>query len=440
MQVRPSQVPLLPVLSVRLRDARPLPHRLVKRRALALATSSVAAVAATALLLGASAAAAAEPPAKAPAKAPPAKSRPAESAAPSKMKTEVPILGLSSEDAEDQAEALTGALRSRARLAPGVIVDETTVNLGTLMNGLSCGQQPDPLCLIKIGEQLKVDRFVWGQLRKGPDRGQVTADVHLWRRGKPDTVASESFSDNLRDQNDDVLRRIAGRLSDRLFGQPVAAPVTVRVGDLTGELVVDGGEAVAIVRGEATVELRPGRHTIKVTADGYETLTREVDVSSTAEQVLTLKLAAVGETKAPEPSAPISTRTVVALGFIGVGVGFGIAGTVKAAEFLTLKDENRRDHETLRGDFCSPQGVPQSDVAALDAACKRVERGENVRLLELVFYGVAAATAGTGLVLLVTDSGDKGQSDGGKASARRRLPVSPRIGKGGGSLDLTLPF
>ena len=48
---------------------------------------------------------------------------------------------------------------------------------------------------------------MWGTVQKGP-AGQVTAEVHLYQRGKSDTVVREQYADNLKDPNDDALRKI----------------------------------------------------------------------------------------------------------------------------------------------------------------------------------------------------------------------------------------
>ena len=47
---------------------------------------------------------------------------------------------------------------------------------------------------------------------------QVSAEIHLWARGRPDAMAKETYSDNLRDQNDETLRRIATRILDKIGG------------------------------------------------------------------------------------------------------------------------------------------------------------------------------------------------------------------------------
>src|ERR1700723_946621 len=72
------------------------------------------------------------------------------------------VLEIDSDDADDQAEALTGALRSRVRSAQGWSLPETSQSLRMLTAALRCPVRPDAPCLQRIGDHLKTDRFVWG--------------------------------------------------------------------------------------------------------------------------------------------------------------------------------------------------------------------------------------------------------------------------------------
>jgi hypothetical protein len=95
----------------------------------------------------------------------------------------VHILEVDSDDADDQAEALTGALRSHLRASPGWNLIETTQSLSMLTAALRCPRRPDAACLARIGDRLKADRFIWGLMNRGP-RHQVVVELHFWIRGK----------------------------------------------------------------------------------------------------------------------------------------------------------------------------------------------------------------------------------------------------------------
>src|SRR3954453_9864142 len=74
----------------------------------------------------------------------------------------VHVIELDSDDAsEDQAEALTAAMRQRVRNAPMLQLSESNQSLAMLLPALKCPTRPDSACLQRIGDQLKTDRFFW---------------------------------------------------------------------------------------------------------------------------------------------------------------------------------------------------------------------------------------------------------------------------------------
>ena len=172
----------------------------------------------------------------------------------------VAVLAFDSEDAEEQADALTGALRSRIRAAQGWSLIETTQSLGMMTAAFKCPAHPTPECQQKIAEQIKAERYIFGFVAKGPS-GQVTAEIHLYQKGKADTVLKEVYADNLKDSNDDTLRKIAARIVERLGGTAVGV-IVVRSSDQAGEVVVDGEKHVPLERGAARIELAAGGHSV----------------------------------------------------------------------------------------------------------------------------------------------------------------------------------
>src|ERR1019366_8742250 len=104
-------------------------------------------------------------------------SRPARAEAPNTKAQPVYVLTLSTDDSDDQAEALTQALRSRVRTVQGWSLLESAQSFDTLAIALKCPPKPDAGCLGRIGDQLHADHFTWGTLAKGPKPGEVTAVV-----------------------------------------------------------------------------------------------------------------------------------------------------------------------------------------------------------------------------------------------------------------------
>ena len=130
--------------------------------------------------------------------------------APSAKATPVYVLSIWTEDADDQADALTQALRSRVQQVAGWSLLQASQSFETFAIALKCPPKPDPACLQRIGDQLKADHYVWGTMdkKRGPP-SEVNVDLHLWARGKPDANAHESYADSLKDPNDETLRATA---------------------------------------------------------------------------------------------------------------------------------------------------------------------------------------------------------------------------------------
>ena len=144
------------------------------------------------------------------------------------------VVGLDAHEADEHAEALTLALRARARASRGIhLVEDKPFNLGLLSLAVKCPKTPDGACLERIAKAINSDRFIWGIVSRRPGK-QVEAEVHLWQRtGERDRVQRASYSENLTEANEESLERIAASLFDKLVEglapreQEPAAPVVV---------------------------------------------------------------------------------------------------------------------------------------------------------------------------------------------------------------------
>ncbi|MGH7280564.1 MAG: PEGA domain-containing protein, partial [Polyangiaceae bacterium] len=339
------------------------------------------------------------------------------------------VIPFASDDAEENADAFTGAFRARVRAAAGWSLGESSDALELYTTALRCPDHPDAPCLERIASSLKTNRFFWGYVKK-TQPGEVLAEVHLWRKDKGDAVVTQPFSENLKDQNDEVLRRIAEHAFARLAGETVPALLTVsiRPHDVEGTIVVDGVEAATIDEGAGSIELKPGPHVVAVKAKGYKTSTNRVSIDPGKEVSLAVKLEPGTDEPAPPPSKPISAKKILGIGSLVLAGGFAIAGTIETANFFSLKSQNSDDVQNVHTEnFCD--GGHQT-------ACNTLKQAKTARILSVVFYGVAGVAAGTGAVLLLTDhSGDEPAAD--KKTAWR---ISPDVGPGVARLDFSLRF
>jgi hypothetical protein len=361
----------------------------------------------------------------------------------------VHVLGIDSDDAEDQADALTGALRSRIRSAPGWSLQETQHALGMLTAALRCPPRPDPPCLQRIGDQLHTDRFVWGMMSKAP-ANQVAAEIHLWMRGKPDTSTKETYSDNLRDQNDETLRRIATRIFDKISGTVTTGTLTVHLAEAERDasLWVNGQKSRALEHGAATIDLPPGRYEVEVRAQGFAPAKQEsVLVSAGLDTAVALKL----EPAAPPPPETSSTsggskiRQVAGWSLIGVGVVAGVVAVVEGVQFISAKndlDAARKEVPSTINDVCSDSPSVTFNGAAA-TACAKYNQAATDRTAGLILGGVGAVALAAGAVVLLT--GTRERTDSGAAGSARAEPPRWQVlpsayPRGGGGIDVSLTF
>lgn len=343
---------------------------------------------------------------------------------------QVAVLAFDSEDAEDQADAFTGALRSRIRASQGWSLIETSHSLGMLTAALKCPARPTPECQQRIGEQVKADRYIWGYVTKGPQSGQVTAEIHLYQKGKPDTVLKENYADNLRDQNDDTLRKIAQRVLDRLGGSTVGVVIVRGAADMDGEVIVDGEKRGRLAGGQARLELGPGSHSVEIVSSSGESTKRNVLVTSGAETVLELEAAA--PPPGPEVDKPFPTKKVVG----GVALGGGvILGALAIQQFLFYNELQDRGEEIAQ---VVPQGKAPCETEN-EHFCNVDKRARTASALAIASASVGAIAIGTGIYLLFVSPDTS--SERGPTTAKRSKPrFSPTFGPHGAGFSLSGAF
>ncbi len=390
--------------------------------------------------------------------------RPALAEPPNSRATPVYVLSIWTNDADDQAEALTQQLRSRVRQASGWSLLETTQSFETLAIALRCPPTPSQPCLDRIGEQLHADHYVWGTMAK-EKAGEVTADIRMWTRGKPSIEASESYSENLKDPSDDGLRAIAGRLIAKVTsGGAPTGTLVVHAGTGRGTVVVDGSAKGTLDGGAARINVAAGQHTVAVRVSGFQAESQTAAVTEGGEADLNFALspqesgsasgssAAEAEPETSGPRAGPPVRRIIAYSTLVAGAGFLVVAGIEAAGFLgdqSASNNDRANIPTTTTNVCSPTsaGQPALTAAQLSSAqdaCQKSNAASSASTMGWVFTGVGAALVGTGLVLLLTDPGTRSTTEPAQAILRTpprpRLDVLPTVGPRGGMLDLRVTF
>ncbi|MDP9033275.1 MAG: hypothetical protein M3O50_00585 [Myxococcota bacterium] len=369
--------------------------------------------------------------------------RPARAEAQSATANPIYVLSVWTDDADDQADALTQALRSRVRVAQGWYLLETSQSFETLAIALKCPPKPDAVCLQRIGDHLHADHYIWGTLAKKRATGTVAAELHYWRRGKGGSDAGETYSDNLKDANDESLRAIAARAIAKLTGAE-AATFLVHAGAAGGVVLVDGREAARLEGGLARVDVAPGSHRVAVRLPGFETASQSATAAPGAERTVTFSLPAPPVTDVPEQTGkPLPVREIAAYSALAAGAAFFVGSAVEAGIWFDDRNKSHDDRLSVPSsvaDVC----LDQVNAAAVDA-CRRGRQALNASTLGWVFAGVGTALVAGGVYLLVTRGrpfSDEAPPSGASRAARANLSVdvAPEWGAHGGRVRLQVTF
>jgi hypothetical protein len=317
------------------------------------------------------------------------------------------VLSIWTEDADDEAEALTQALRWRVRQAPGWSLLESGQSFETLSIALKCPPKPDAVCLKRIGDQLKADHYIWGTMERRKRSSDVSTELHLWARGRPDVDARGTFADSLKDADDESLRAIAAGLFGKLTGGGLSSPAPT--------------PPASVVAAAPTPTPTPSVR----------------DPEPTAPLTLARLRPASLSPEGSEPRLPV--QSVLAYSAFALGAGFLVASAIEAATWISDSNRSADDRKSVPKsvtDVCTDQ----VDALARDA-CARSKDAVTASTLGWIFVGVGAAFVGTGIWLIATDT----PKDAVSGSVRRSIPragfdVLPTIGARGGAVDVLLTF
>jgi hypothetical protein len=359
------------------------------------------------------------------------------------------VLEFYTDDADDQAKALTLAMRSRVRASKDYSLADGDYALGVFLASLKCGDIPDVACQTAIGDKLKVDRYIWGNMRK-VDGGQVAIDIHLWQRGQQEVRQQLTFSDNLTVAEDQALQKIADQLLSKLvnFGK-IGVVKLLNPKKIAGDLFVDGQPQGPISGDLAELSLPVGERHFEVRSGG-KVLARGTGLVSPNNPI---EIELHGGEENPN-QVSLSTNQAAwkkPASYAAIGVG---GAMVLGAAYMSLwsatngfgNDSVKQVGSQLRGgvkvcdatrnpsvaDF--PRGVPDPTLTA-DAA-KVCDRGDTFRTMQTILYPVGGLLIAGGAYLLYSSSKEKGP----EPAAARRVEVTPLVGQNAGYVDLRVIF
>jgi hypothetical protein len=368
------------------------------------------------------------------------------------------VLEVGTDDADDQAKAVTLALRRRVRESKEFALSDADHSLQVLTLALRCPEPPDASCQGKIATKISARQFLWGTMKKAPGN-QVSLELHLWRGGRDEARERFVFSDNLTESRDPALERLADQMYQRLvFYGHVGVARLVADNAIEGELYVNGRPQGPIAQAQYELTLPPGDYTFEVRSGGRTTLSgrgrvavtqiQEVRLVPRRRQVDPAAASLDADVGARPPSADgASWRRPAGIAGLGLGGALLVAGAYASIRVLTFgEDKGYKAYRAGVGptdDACDQAEAGFVTNVSGASSPGRVDRicgtAKALTTFQYIAYPVGAVAAGAGLIFLLSAQNDGGGTTG-KGASGQRWALTPDAGPGRAGFDFRLAF
>ncbi len=353
----------------------------------------------------------------------------------------ITVLAVKTDDALQNASALTEAIRKAVRHSKGWSLGAGAQALEFLALQLKCAEPIDAACEARIADVIKTDRFIWSVVAFVDDGKTVVGSVSFFERGKGTNKAPVRYSSNLTDANGDALVKIANDVVAAITGGAPKGALRITTQGVAAQLYVDGQASGALPADGKTIQLSSGRHTVVARAAGHADAEMTVVIKPASTIEVALKMEEVGESK------PTDARMIG--GFIGLGIGVA-AGAVGL--WGALEVNKVRNDEQFKGyaaqfpgdvDICEKAGegieaesaISTASAAKVNDFCSKATSGE---IVQAITFPVAAVAAGAGAFLLGTSSLFASDEDAGVTPSA--WSIQPMIGPRVQRVQLTYRF
>ncbi len=369
---------------------------------------------------------------------------PAQAAEPGPDTLPIHVISVQTLDADDQAEALTKALRQAVRAMPGWSQAEGDYSLEVLTLSLKCPDPPDAGCQSRIADQIRADRYVWGVLSKAKKGANVVGELSFWVRGKGTTTYKLDYSANLTEPQEEALKKVAADAVLKLTDGPPKGEVKVSAGGIAGQVFVDGQPLGALTGGQGSFFVPSGKHELIVKAPGYADMVSEITVKPTSPTDVTVVPVLMGE------KTPTNWKRIGGFAALGAGVGFAGLGIVGSYQIGKLNEEpgytdyrNRYSSkinvcDVARGDAEDKPVDPKNTLKpgeAEELLTKYCDPGSTAQLLQVLFYPLAGLAAAAGVFLIAT-SGTRAK----EKPTTTGLVIFPQVSRTGVKVDVGFQF
>ncbi len=368
--------------------------------------------------------------------------------------TTVAVLGIQSIEGDDAlAQKLSDALRASAKQHNGWQVLDKSASVQQLSLAHGCTSL-DTICLASISRSLGVTKTIYGTLKRTNHSNDydflVKLNIFDLQSRQAEYVLSNTLPRSSLESGD--LGPIASKYIAELISRPKTGTIIVQVKEpeqaevrIDNNLVLsEGGKK------EVSSTIPVGRHTLVVSAPGYNTFTRTLEVKSEEKTHVSVSLQELEDTETGNSSS--SEINWVGWGAIGLGAIFLGMSTYSFLRVYAI--DNDADMEMYRGlsgfngrDICSAAengftGNPSDPTVDVDRVASLCDESELLEVLQYVFLGAGIVSIGVGVAVLLLDDDDDNKTDNpdSEYASRPRLEIVPHVGRNYAMFNASLRF
>jgi PEGA domain-containing protein len=357
-------------------------------------------------------------------------------AAPGPDALPVHVVAVKSEEALDQAEALTQALRKAIRDSDGWSLGDSSQSLEFLAVKMGCQEPIDAACETRIADVLKADRYLWAVIQfEDKAQSNIVGTLNFYVRGKGTNKVPLKYTANLTDPTMDALIEVARDAVSKATGGPPKGTLKISTGGVAGQLYIDEKPVGALPAEGTELQLPAGDHHLLVKAPGYADAEATASVKPATSVEVSLTMVEQAEDK------PIDGRLVGGIAALAVGVGTGAVGLWAALEVNKIRNDDAftsyQDGFSDATNVCEQAdlGVPSKGNPTVSPAdvSDQCGKASTYEILQAVMFPVAGVAAGVGIFLLGTSSLAGGDEDAA-------IVVQPIVGPGLAAAAVTARF
>lgn len=368
----------------------------------------------------------------------------------------VAVLGIQSIEGDDAlAQNLSDALRAQAKQRSNWQVLDKSVSVQQLSLAHGCNSL-DNVCLTSISRSLGVAKTIYGTLK----RTNRSSDYDFFLKlnifdldsRQIEYVLNATVPRSVLESRD--LTKIASQYIVELAQRPSTGSIVVRVNEpenaevrLDGNLVLGGDRS-----SEVTATVPEGRHELVVSAPGYNSFNRTIEIRRKDTTRVTVALE-VQSDESDDSNHSSSEATWLGWGTLGLGAVF--LGLTAYSMLRVYAIDNDADMDMYRGlpglagrNICGAAkdgftGTPPNSSVDPGRVASLCDEADLLQVLQYVFLGVGVVSIGVGITLLMLD-GDDGDSteeaDDDYYAKAPRLEIMPLVGRNYAVLNASLRF